>query len=77
MDYFVKLQVPRHNPPIDDGDYDFPTSHYSGELSDTKAFQKNLEEGVWRVGFTPDEWCHATKIWIFGCLYCYEKGGMQ
>jgi hypothetical protein len=73
MDYFVKLRIPKHTPPIDDGDYAFPTSHYSGESDDDEAFQHNLDEGRWRIGFTPKEWNKANKVWIFKGIYNYEK----
>jgi hypothetical protein len=73
MDYFVKLRIPKHTPPIDDGDYEFPTSHYSGESDDDEAFQTNLMNGTWAIGFNRSDWEKANKVWIFKGIYCYEK----
>jgi hypothetical protein len=65
MDYFVKLRIPNHTPPLDDGDYTFPTCHYSGEPDDDELFQINLHESLWKVGFNKEEWQNADKVWIF------------
>lgn len=74
MDYFVKIRIPKHNPPIDDGDYEFPTAHMCGYNDDDEAFQKELDDYLWRIGFTSDQWTKANKIWIFKGIYNYEKG---
>jgi hypothetical protein len=77
MDYFVKIRVPNHDPPIDDGDYEFSTCHYAAEPDDDEAFQTKLDESYWKIGFNQGDWEKADRVWIFKEIYDDTKIKME